>query len=240
MNFQELLSRMSELDKPVTEEPNEGNAFSGALDAAKDSGKDEFEVDGKTFPVKEDPNEGNAYGQAVQNTPPGKEIKIDGEGTGDIKREEVVADECGMPGMANMPSGMMGMRNDQADSVNMNVSINAAGSGGIKDLMNILKNIDDTGSPDGHNHSDMPAPFGQMDEPEVTIKQEPGFDSMMSKETFANEPDEMYGSVANVTQGGGDLNRPKQAYPRVQPGDNAMAESLINKLSSLYEEIKSR
>ena len=207
MNFQELLSRMSELDQPVTEEPNEGNA----------------------------------YGQAVQNTPPGEEIEIDGKGTGDVKREEVVADECGdMPGMANMPGGMMGMRNDQADSVNMNVSLNAAGSGGIKDLMNILKNIDDSGSADGHDHSEMPSPFGQMDEPEVTIKKEPGFDSMMNQETFSNEPDEMYGDMSSVTQGGGDLNRPKQAYPRVQPGDNAMAESLVTKLSALYEEIKSR
>ena len=58
MNFQELLSRINELDQPMIEEPNEGNA----------------------------------YGQAVQNTPPGEEIKIDGKGTGDIKREEVVAE----------------------------------------------------------------------------------------------------------------------------------------------------
>ena len=54
MNFNELFQKMRELDQPVTEEPNEGNAFSGALDAAKDAGKDEFEVDGKTFQVKED------------------------------------------------------------------------------------------------------------------------------------------------------------------------------------------
>ena len=31
----------------------EGNEFSGALDAARDAGKKEFEVDGKTYPVKE-------------------------------------------------------------------------------------------------------------------------------------------------------------------------------------------
>jgi 6-pyruvoyl-tetrahydropterin synthase len=37
----------------VTEEPNEGNEFSGALAAAKASGKKEFEVDGKTYQVKE-------------------------------------------------------------------------------------------------------------------------------------------------------------------------------------------
>lgn len=37
----------------VNEEPNEGNEFSGALAAAKASGKKEFEVDGKTYQVKE-------------------------------------------------------------------------------------------------------------------------------------------------------------------------------------------
>jgi len=35
------------------QETEEGNAFSGALSNAKKSGKDSFEVDGKTYPVKE-------------------------------------------------------------------------------------------------------------------------------------------------------------------------------------------
>jgi len=39
--------------------------------------------------MDEKPEEGNAYGLAVQNTPPGQEIKIHGKGTGDIKRESV-------------------------------------------------------------------------------------------------------------------------------------------------------
>lgn len=38
---------------PVKEDPNEGNAFSGALNAAKDAGEDEFKVDGDTYSVKE-------------------------------------------------------------------------------------------------------------------------------------------------------------------------------------------
>ncbi len=59
MDFYQLLSKMQELDRPVPEtsvieEPNEGNEFSGALKAAKDAGKDEFEVDGKKYKVKED------------------------------------------------------------------------------------------------------------------------------------------------------------------------------------------
>jgi len=36
---------------------------------------------------KKKKDEGNAYGLAVQNTPPGEEIKINGKGTGDIKKE---------------------------------------------------------------------------------------------------------------------------------------------------------
>jgi hypothetical protein len=71
MNFQELLSKMVELDQPVpeatiqqaapvldepatditpvVEEPNEGNEFTGALEKAKTAGQEEFEVDGKKY-----------------------------------------------------------------------------------------------------------------------------------------------------------------------------------------------
>jgi len=201
MNFQELMQRMTDLERPVTEEPNEGNAFSGALDAAKDAGKDEFEVDGKTFQVKE------------------QEV----EGCGD------------MPGMANMPNGMMGMRNPgQQDSVNMNVSLNAAGSGGIRDLMGILKNIEDADSDIG--------------DPEVIIKKmsHPGMDqhddegpgqSIIGQEELANAPDEMY--LSHDFNAGADLNRPKAAYPAAQRGDNPMAvEQIVNRLSERYNKIK--
>lgn len=188
---------------------------------------------------QQQPREGNAYGQAVQNTPPGEEIKIDGEGTGDIKREEVVADECGMPGMANMPGGMMGMRSTppQADSINANMSLNASGPGGIKNLMDILRNIEAGSDQQG---DDGMMPQGD-DDRAVMIKKLPGFDAMMNSETFANEPDEMYGNMDSSIRDGGDLNRSKRSFARAQPGDNPMAvESIKNKLSSLYEEIKSR
>ena len=49
-----IKQKMSKTEDAVTEEPNEGNEFSGALAAAKASGKKEFEVDGKTYQVKED------------------------------------------------------------------------------------------------------------------------------------------------------------------------------------------
>ncbi len=191
MNFQELIQRMSELEMPVTEQPNEGNAFSGALDAARNAGQSEFEVDGKKFKVKEDGS----------------------------------VEECGMMG----PSSMS-MPPKQSDSVNMNVSLNASGAGGIRDLMGILKNIEDG----GHDHSH------DMD-PELIVRKMSAPDHDMEKfmgaEAFANEPDEMYSDINY--DAGGDLNRPKGAYAMAQPGDNAMTvESIRNSLEKKYQAIK--
>ena len=59
-NVKETTAYMMEkakAEKKVTEEPNEGNEFSGELAKAKASGSKEFKVDGKTFPVKESINE---------------------------------------------------------------------------------------------------------------------------------------------------------------------------------------
>ena len=50
-----------------------------------------------------------------------------------------VVDECGMP----MPLPAMGQSMPQQDSVSMNVSMNAQGKNGIRDLMNVLKDIED-------------------------------------------------------------------------------------------------
>lgn len=146
---------------------------------------------------------------------------------GPVVEAEQSVEECGMPGMSDMPSGMMGMRNDppkQADNVNMNVSINASGSGGIKDLMNILRSIED-GESDDITIDKMPLAIGTM--------------GKALDDDFANEPDEMY--MQHDFNAGADLNRPKAAYPAAQRGDNPMAvESLKSKLGAMYESIKNR
>ena len=212
MNFQELIQRMAELDQQVIEEPNEGNAFSGALDAARDAGKDEFEVDGQAFKVKED----------------------------DV-------DECGeMPGMANMPGGMMGMRSPtppQADSINANISMNASGAGGIKNLMDILKNIEDNNNASGDD---------SMQDPAILIKkmQPPSMGGderkIIGQEEFANGPDEMYADTGAVTGTGDDLHgnasRGNQGdrYDGYAPRGVPAMESLVTRLSNLYTEVKSR
>jgi hypothetical protein len=45
---------MQDESADLSEEPNEGNEFSGALAQAKQTGKKEFEVDGKKYKVQED------------------------------------------------------------------------------------------------------------------------------------------------------------------------------------------
>jgi len=49
----EMNDELDETENMENMEPNEGNAFSGALAAAKASGKDKFNVDGKEYDVKE-------------------------------------------------------------------------------------------------------------------------------------------------------------------------------------------
>lgn len=200
MNFQELMQRMAELDQPVIEEPNEGNAFSGALDAARDAGEDNFEVDGKTYKVKED----GSFEEA-----------------------------CGLqpPGMSDMPNGMMGMRSGtppQPDSINANVSLNASGKGGIRDLMDILRNIDG-------EKEEMPG-FGDADADVIVKKMSP---PMGLDDDFDNAPDEIYQGIDAVTRTGGDLHSKGIEKPAVAGGGNPMAvESLKEKLQSHYNRIK--
>lgn len=185
-------------------------------------------------PMIEEPNEGNAYGQAVQNTPPGEEIKINGKGTGDIKREEAIVDGCG-PDMG--PSPMK-----QQDNVSMNVSMNGSGAGGIRDLIDILKNID---AAHGGGSDDLGALIGKMDhpghgdeEPDMGIDKKVMVGDDVPVEEYANEPDETTMPMPMV---GNDIHKPHGNYAATQPGDNPMAvQGIREHLNMLYEQIKSR
>jgi hypothetical protein len=126
----------------------------------------------------------------------------------------------------------------------MNVSLNASGSGGIRDLMGILKNIEDQGGeempmglgiivPDGHGD--------QHDSEEPLIDEPHAHQDEMPVDEFANEPDEMYADVDAVTNPpSNDLNKPKHMYQHsYRGGDNPMAmESLIEQLAARYQTIK--
>lgn len=59
--------------KKVDEAPNEGNEFSGELEAARKAGKKEFSVDGKTYPVKE------SFKEKCNHTAKGKSCPVHGQ-----------------------------------------------------------------------------------------------------------------------------------------------------------------
>ncbi len=137
--------------------------------------------------------------------------------------QEETIDECGMdmsPSMSSKP--------EQQDSVTMNISMNGSGKGGIRDILDILRNIE--GEED--NEMDMP----------VVIKPMGGMDMGIEKEELANSPDEVYGTVGDVIPSGNDLHASHDSYSdKPYRGDNPMAvESIKTRLDTLYQEIKGR
>ena len=126
-------------------------------------------------------------------------------------------EECGgMPSMGPMSS----MAPKQQDNVTMNVSMNGSGAGGIRDLMSILKNIEQGGSGD--------------DEQDVIV----------GMEEFANSPNEQTAPVDAVTSTGDDLHSKGGEAPKVNGGGNPMqrgvSEGLLDQLNNLYQEVKLR
>ena len=219
MNFQELLSRLNTLDQqPVQESDKAKKDYDG--DGEIESGKDEY------------------YGSRMKAAFPKDKEK-------EKEVDEAFIDECGM----DMPGSMMGMRTPpQQDSVSMNLSMNGAGANGIRDLMDILRNLD--GDEGGEMDLEMPGMDhghdGMDSEMPIVMKALGGQDdSGHDEEERMPLGDEMYYGIDAVTQpdGGRDLNRPKQTFPKVAGGDNPMqpmAERIAEQLKGLYEEIKLR
>lgn len=146
--------------------------------------------------------------------------------------EEGTVTECGDMPMAI--SSLSGGHNEQQDNVTMNVSMNGAGKGGIRDLMDLLKNIEDVQSGGDHDGVDvlLTAPgeeeFGGAEE-----EHEMG-------EEYANSPEEVTHDVDAVTATGDDLASKGKEAPKMNGGGNPMQESLAAKLHELYNEVKSR
>lgn len=219
MNFQELMARMAELDQPVQEADTATKDYDG--DGEVESGKDEY-MGSRDKAIKQAMNKDDD--EAKESL--------------DILADELEQDmdECGMSPMSSMPSPM----SKQQDNVSMNLSMNGSGSGGIRDLMNILRNIEK--GADDHDHGDMPDMPGMLggggdDDPEpmkLIMKKEP-----VLGDEYANSPDEVIAPMGAAMPGGDDLHKPKGAYPKAAGGDNPMAlEQLKNRLNSLYEKYK--
>lgn len=203
MNFQELMARMAELDKPVAE-----------------SDKGDMDHDGKDEPDSQEylDNKDAAIKKAMGK----KEESLD------VLADELQQDmeECGM-GPMSMPS-----MSKQQDNVSMNVNMTGSGSGGIRDLMNILRNLEDGGVDKDMDHDH------DMDIPGVVIaKKEP-----VLGDEYANSPNVELGQDNFPIDHGNDLHRPKASFSdKPYRGDNPMAlESIKSRLDAMYENIKNK
>jgi hypothetical protein len=141
-----------------------------------------------------------------------------------LEQANIPVEECGMP----MPPP------PQQDNVDMNITIHGSGSNGIRDLLNILNDIDQ--APAASNHSapdEMDTLFGgEHDGPEIVVDDD-----------YENSPagasgEEVYGIDA-VTNTGAPINagdhRPRQAgLPQGAP----VQEALVSRLAQMYNEIK--
>lgn len=121
-------------------------------------------------------------------------------------------EECG--GMMSSPM----MSPKQPDNVSMTVNMNGSGKGGIRDLLDVLKNIE----------------------------QSAGGDKAMviGMEEFANQPNATVADTSAMTPTGDDLSSKGAEAEKVNGGGNPMqpgvSESLVSHLNNLYQEIKSR
>jgi len=144
--------------------------------------------------------------------------------------------ECGMG-----PIGSMGGMSSPPP-VTMNVSINASGTENIRDLMDLLKGVD------GEEGDAVSGPMGM-----ISVS---GNDGRMDRAAgdleievdeivdHANSPDEQYGTVADVTAKGNDLNsKGGNEAEKVNGGGNPydqVSEGLMAQLQNLYTEVKNR
>jgi hypothetical protein len=149
--------------------------------------------------------------------------------------ENQSVEECGI-----MP--MPGAQGQQ-DNVSMNLSMNANGAGGIRDLMGILRNIEHGENPatDAGDHSELDALFGEPEthDADVLLGAIPAME-----EEYGNSMQGASGEIeydsATVTNLGSNDGRAGSKARKVNGGENPMSESLVNRLSELYQEVKSR
>lgn len=182
-------------------------------------------------------------------------------------REEDGINECGSPMMGGM--GEIDSPK-QADSVTMNVSMNGSGAGGIRDLLNVLKDIqdgpsDDMSGDDMDISPDMDAGHDMDMDPGADQLLKKNVDSMadMIDDDFANsmagdEGPETIGIDAVTEPPSNDIHSPagKVAHTKdpayvigkgekgtmtINPGDKIKVNGPLKlRLESLYQEILSR
>lgn len=143
-------------------------------------------------------------------------------------------DECG----DDMPAAIIqGGPPPAEDNLNMNVTINSKGADGIRELMNVLKGISHN-EPKDIPHDDDTKLLGKEKEPDRDIVIGDDFKNAKHGDAGAH----VY-NIKSVLRHGNDLADKHREAVKVNGGGNPMAdlnETLVNHLSSLYEDVKLR
>jgi hypothetical protein len=164
-----------------------------------------------------------------------------------MKTEEALG-ECGMDGIASV-SSMSAIAPDaakQQDSVSMTMNVNGQGAGGIRDILNILRDLDGSGG------SSVPAIQGAggptdfdngMEMPFNITKIGPDTTTVTPKqEEFGNSADGDSGSkyygVDAVTASGDDMHRSGQVGRGVNPRLSNVSEAIADRLKAHYHRVK--
>lgn len=156
-----------------------------------------------------------------------------GSGSGMPLLGEEPVEECGMAMMSPMSAPK------QSNSVTMNVSMNGSGAGGIKDLMQILRNIESGSEPTNPHPHDATALFGDeeegVSEEQIAAHTSGGFDNATTR------PNEVTLDIDSAIPTGNDMHSKGGEAEKVNGGGNpynALDESLKFKLFNMYSEIK--
>jgi hypothetical protein len=141
----------------------------------------------------------------------------------DEKEDNEEVDECGMQLAPSQP--------EQPSSVSMSLNMNGSGVDGIRDLLDVLKSIDDSRGPNDDEPGD--ADDKLFGAPDVVI----------GNEEFANELDDETYDTDRILPTGDDLHSKGGPEPRKPAGGGnpyrQVDESLVNRLTNMYKAIKS-
>jgi hypothetical protein len=177
-----------------------------------------------------------------------------------LKESNQPIEECGiMPSLGGM--GMMGGAGHPP--ITMNVSMNATGPEGIRDLLNVLKGHGDDApddaisSPAGaivavsepeddmdHDMDDMGHDMHSRGHEKDHDEHDAG-ELELELDEYSNSPDEEYAGMSAAVPSGDDLHNSKRSFKHnYRGGDNPMSmpmhETLKYKLKNLYTEVKGR
>lgn len=146
--------------------------------------------------------------------------------------EDVSLDEC--------PGNDTAQPQEPSQSVNMNVTMNAQGPEGIRDLIGVLRNIETGDSTDDQEELvSVPGELDDFDNTEIDI------DRGIIDDSYSNSADRTVTmGVDSVTSTGNDMHSKGGPEPRKPSGGGnpyrSVDEALVRRLGNLYSEIKGR